>query len=46
MPTMWKENRVWSRVVGYLRTVQDFNSSKREEYELRKKFVIKKDQLA
>lgn len=45
-PQCGKKTEVWSRVVGYLRTVQDFNSSKREEYELRKKFVIKKDQLA
>ena len=37
---------VWSRVVGYLRMVQDYNESKREEYELRKKFVIKNEQIS
>ena len=31
---------VWSRVVGYLRPVQNYNPGKREEYMLRKKFVI------
>ena len=32
---------VWSRVVGYLRPVQNFNMGKREEYEQRKKYVIR-----
>ncbi len=32
---------VWSRVVGYLRPVQNFNTGKREEYQLRKKYRIK-----
>ncbi|MHB1314642.1 MAG: ribonucleoside triphosphate reductase [Christensenellales bacterium] len=32
---------VWSRVVGYLRPVQNFNTGKREEYEQRKKYVIR-----
>lgn len=40
-----EETEVWSRVVGYLRRVQDFNESKREEYELRQKFVIKDSDL-
>lgn len=31
---------VWSRVVGYLRPVQNYNSGKKEEYSLRKKFNI------
>ncbi|MDD4110106.1 MAG: anaerobic ribonucleoside-triphosphate reductase, partial [Clostridia bacterium] len=44
-PECGKKTEVWSRVVGFLRTVQDFNDSKREEYMLRKKFAIKKDQL-
>ena len=34
------EAEVWSRVVGYLRPVQNYNPGKREEYMLRKKFVI------
>ena len=44
-PTCGKKTEVWSRVVGYLRMVQDYNECKREEYDLRKKFVIKKDQI-
>jgi len=31
---------VWSRVVGYLRPVQNFNKGKKEEYAQRKKYVI------
>lgn len=45
-PHCSKKTEVWSRVVGYLRTVQDFNDSKQEEYMLRKKYEIKKEQLA
>ncbi len=44
-PTCGKKTEVWSRVVGYLRMVQDYNECKREEYDLRKKFVIRKDQI-
>jgi len=44
-PTCKKETEVWSRIVGYLRPVQNFNDSKREEYGLRKKFVIRNEQL-
>lgn len=32
---------VWSRVVGYLRPVQNFNKGKKEEYAQRVKFVMK-----
>ena len=39
-PECGKEAEVWSRVVGYLRPVQNFNPGKREEYMLRKKFVL------
>lgn len=39
-PECGKETEVWSRVVGYLRPVQNYNPGKREEYMLRKKFVI------
>lgn len=31
---------VFSRVVGYLRPVQNFNKGKRTEYHMRKKFMI------
>lgn len=31
---------VWSRVTGYLRPVQNYNKGKKEEYLIRKKFVL------
>lgn len=31
---------VWSRVTGYLRPVQNYNKGKKEEYFIRKKFVL------
>lgn len=40
-PDCGKDTEVWSRVVGYLRPVQNFNTGKREEYNLRKKYVMK-----
>ncbi len=40
-PVCGKPTEVWSRVVGYLRPVQNFNTGKREEYEQRKKYVIR-----
>lgn len=39
-PDCGKKTEVWSRVVGYLRPVQDYNDSKYDEYMNRKKFVI------
>ena len=36
----WNPCEVWSRVVGYLRPVQDYNLGKREEFKHRKEFVI------
>ena len=39
-PECGEKTEVWSRVVGYLRMVQDFNDSKKEEYLLRKKFKL------
>lgn len=44
-PYCSKETEVWSRIVGYLRPIQNYNDSKKEEYLLRKKFVLKKEQL-
>ena len=41
-PHCGKKTEVWSRVVGYLRNITDFNDSKQEEYMLRKKFVMPK----
>ncbi len=40
-PECGAETEVWSRVVGYLRPVQNYNTGKREEYRERKKYVIK-----
>ena len=45
-PKCGAKTEVWSRVVGYLRMVQDYNECKREEYELRKKFVIRNEQIS
>jgi len=39
-PECGREAEVWSRVVGYLRPVQNYNTGKRDEYMRRKKFVI------
>ncbi|MEG1500319.1 MAG: anaerobic ribonucleoside-triphosphate reductase, partial [Clostridia bacterium] len=44
-PDCGEKTEVWSRVVGYLRMVQDFNESKRDEYDSRVKFVIKENQV-
>lgn len=41
-PECGRKTEVWSRVVGYLRPVQNYNPGKKEEYMLRKKFVISK----
>ena len=40
-PTCGAGTEVWSRVVGYLRPVANYNRGKKEEYFLRKKFVLK-----
>ena len=40
-PECGQPAEVWSRVVGYLRPVQNYNVGKREEYRLRKKYVVK-----
>lgn len=42
-PHCGKATEVWSRVVGYLRAISDYNDSKHEEYMLRKKFVMPTD---
>ena len=44
-PECGKATEVWSRVVGYLRPVQNFNAGKKEEYVLRKKFVLDEHEL-
>lgn len=40
-PNCGKLTEVWTRVVGYLRPVQNFNKGKTEEYGERVKYVIK-----
>lgn len=42
-PDCGETTEVWSRVVGYLRPVQNFNKGKREEYNQRVKYVMKED---
>lgn len=44
-PECEKDTEVWSRVVGYLRPVQNFHKGKQEEYKCRKKYVIKEEAL-
>ncbi len=40
-PTCGADTEVWSRVVGYLRPVANYNRGKKEEYFTRRKFVLK-----
>ena len=40
-PECGEPTEVYSRVVGYLRPVQNFNDGKKEEYRERKKYVIR-----
>ncbi len=40
-PECGELTEVWSRVVGYLRPVQNFNKGKREEYNQRVKYIMK-----
>ena len=39
-PTLQIPCEIYSRIVGYLRPVQNYNPGKKEEYMMRKKFVI------
>jgi len=39
-PECGHETEVWSRVVGYLRPIQNYNKGKKEEYFDRKKFKV------
>jgi ribonucleoside-triphosphate reductase len=39
-PECGGQTEIWSRVVGYLRPVQNFNKGKKEEYAQRKKYII------
>jgi ribonucleoside-triphosphate reductase len=42
-PECGAETEVWSRIVGYLRPVQNYNEGKKEEYRQRTKFKIEGD---
>jgi len=44
-PTCGHETEVWSRVVGFIRPVNNFHVGKRQEYKERKKYVVRVDQL-
>lgn len=44
-PDCGRDTEVWSRVVGYLRPVQNFHKGKQEEYKERIKYVIKPKEL-
>ena len=44
-PTCGHDTEVWSRVVGFIRPVNNFHVGKRQEYGDRKKYVIKEEQL-
>ncbi|MEG1547142.1 MAG: ribonucleoside triphosphate reductase [Clostridia bacterium] len=44
-PECGGDAEVWSRVVGYLRPVQNFHKGKREEYSERVKYVLKDEAL-
>ncbi|MDD4316443.1 MAG: ribonucleoside triphosphate reductase [Clostridia bacterium] len=44
-PTCGAKTEVYSRVTGYLRPVQNFNEGKKEEYNERKKFVVRPAQV-
>ena len=43
-PQCGAETEVYSRVVGYLRPVQNYNKGKKEEYRERVKYVIRPEQ--
>lgn len=45
-PQCGRKTEVWTRVVGYLRPVQNFNEGKTEEYGERIKYKIKEEQIA
>ncbi len=44
-PDCGAHTEVWSRVVGYLRPVQNYHKGKQEEYRQRVKYVIKPEEL-
>jgi len=45
-PECQEETEIWSRVVGYLRPVQNYNKGKKEEYFARQKLVVPESCIA
>ncbi len=45
-PECGRPAEVWSRVVGYLRPVQNYHKGKKEEYRQRIKYVVRASELA
>ena len=44
-PTCNAETEIWSRVVGFIRPVNNFHVGKQKEYSERKKYVLRTEQL-
>jgi len=44
-PTCGHETEIWSRVVGFIRPVNNFHVGKKQEYKERKKYVINEAEL-
>ena len=44
-PTCNAETEIWSRVVGFIRPVNNFHVGKQKEYSERKKYVVRTEQL-
>lgn len=44
-PECGEKTEVWSRVVGYLRPINNYNEGKREEYVNRKKYVLREEAI-
>ena len=44
-PTCGHETEIWSRVVGFIRPVNNFHVGKKQEYKDRKKYVINEAEL-
>ena len=44
-PECGNDTEVWSRVVGYLRPVQNFHKGKKMEYDERIKYAVKENTL-
>ncbi|HAL74324.1 MAG TPA: ribonucleoside triphosphate reductase, partial [Clostridiales bacterium] len=45
-PECGRDAEVWSRVVGYLRPIQNYHKGKKEEYRQRVKYIVPKRELA